>query len=84
MTDQTGPILCGKCHVTPERGFERNGETWAACSICGREDRVEDIMREAAKYTADKSVRGMFSGLAGSGMSVESPPERDYRWVTNS
>ena len=63
--DEISPILCGKCHVTPERGFERDGEVWASCSICGQEDRVTDVQREAAEYHADKLIGGMFAGLRG-------------------
>ena len=80
--DETFPVLCGKCHVSPEQGFERDGEMWAACPMRGREDRIEDIQREAAEYHTDKAVRGVFSGLSSGVMTVESPPERTYRWIT--
>jgi hypothetical protein len=79
---ETRPVLCGKCHVTPERWFERDGETWGACAVCRREDRTEDIMREAAEYHADKAIRGVFSGLQGGSLTVKSPPQREYRWIT--
>ena len=75
------PILCSKCKVTPERGFERDGETWAACPICGQEDRVADIQREAALYNADKGVRGVLADLRGSSFTVKSAPQREYRWI---
>lgn len=80
--DETGPILCGKCHVSPERGVERDGQMWAACPVCGQEDTTVDIGREAAEYQADKATRDVFSGLQGSSiMTVKLPPERVYRWV---
>jgi len=34
MSD-TQPILCGECNVTPERGFERDGEMWASVPSAG-------------------------------------------------
>jgi hypothetical protein len=61
--DEISPVLCGKCHVAPERGFERDGEVWAACPICGQEDRMEDIARQAAENRFDKMIRGTFSGI---------------------
>jgi hypothetical protein len=81
--DETGPILCGKCHVTPERGFERDGQMWASCPVCGQEVQlIADIQREAAEYHADKAIRDAFSGLRSSSvMTVKSPPERAYRWI---
>jgi len=80
MNDITN-ILCGKRHVTPERGFERDGETWAACPICGQEDRVEDIFGEAAKYRVDKSIPPL-PVFQSSHMTVKDFPKQSYRWVT--
>jgi hypothetical protein len=81
--DESSPILCSKCHVSPERGFERDGEMWASCPVCGREDRVADIQREAGEYHADKAIGSIFSGLRSSAMTVKSPPQREYRWITS-
>jgi hypothetical protein len=81
MSDITH-VLCNKCHVTPQRGFERNGETWAACAICGQEDRVEEILGEAAEYHIRKGIDGVFSGLQGGALTIKSPPQRQYRWIT--
>ena len=81
--DETGPILCGKFHVTSERGFERDGQMWASCPVCGQEDTIADIQREAVEYHTDEIVRAAFSGLRSSNaMTVKSPPERTYRWIT--
>jgi hypothetical protein len=81
--NEIGPILCGKCHVAPERGFERDGQMWASCHVCGQEDTIENIGREAAEYRTDKAIRDVLSGLHSSNvMTVKSPPERVYRWVT--
>jgi hypothetical protein len=57
---------------------------WASCSVCGQEDTVENITREAGEYFAEKSLRDMFSRLSegSSVISVESEPERIYRWIT--
>jgi hypothetical protein len=82
LDEQTGPILCGKCHVTPERGFERDGQIWARCSTCGQEDTVADIQREAMEYLVHKSVRDALSGFSGGAITVKGPPEREYRWIT--
>ncbi len=84
MSDDVKPILCGKCNVTPELGFEREGEMWASCPVCGQEDRIADIQREAAEHSFDKMVRQTLSGIgnAGSGITVDNPPERQYRWIT--
>ncbi len=82
VDDETLPVLCGKCHVSPERGFERDGEMWAACPVCGKEDRVEDISREAAEYLTDKAAREMLSGIGIDRISIKYPPEREYRWIT--
>jgi uncharacterized Zn finger protein (UPF0148 family) len=76
------PILCGKCKITPKRGFERDGEMWASCPVCGREDRIADIQREAAEYHTDKAVRDTLSGVSANSMTVKSPPQREYRWIT--
>jgi hypothetical protein len=81
--DETGPILYGKCHVTPERGFERDGQMWASCPVCGQEDTIADIQREAVEYHADKAIRDAFSGFRSSSVvTIKSPPERVYRWIT--
>jgi hypothetical protein len=82
--DEISPVLCGKCHVAPERGFERDGEVWAACPICGQEERMEDIARQAAENRFDKMIRGTFSGIQSSSLTVKSPPERQYRWIIAS
>jgi len=80
---ETGPVLCGKCHVPPERGFERDGQMWASCPVCGQEDTIEHIGREAAEYNTDKAIRDMLSGLHSSSvMTVKIPPERSYSWIT--
>jgi hypothetical protein len=81
--DETGPILCGKCHITPERGFERDGQMWASCPVCGQEDTIADIQREAAEYNIDNAVRDSLLGFPSSSvMTVKGPPERSYRWIT--
>jgi len=77
---ETRPILCGKCHVTPERGFERDGEAWAKCPICGQEARVIEIQREAAEYEFDKVARSV-PGLKSGSISVKGMPQREYRWI---
>ena len=69
------PILCGKCQAIVESGFERNGEMWAACPICGQQGRFADIRREAAQYYADKGTRMMYS------YSSQKPP-RIFSWIT--
>jgi hypothetical protein len=79
--DDIKKILCGKCHVVPERGFEREGETWAACAICGQEDRTNDIFRDASEYCVRKGMDGFMSSLGGGSVTVKGPPKRDYRWV---
>jgi hypothetical protein len=77
------PILCGKCHVSPERGFERDGEMWASCPLYGQEDRITDIQREAALQYATKQIGGMLDSLKTSGsLTVKKAPERNYRWIT--
>jgi hypothetical protein len=76
------PILCGKCNVVIERGFERDGDLWMACPVCGQEDRMDDIVRETAEYKIDKQFRGMFGGIPDSpNMTSNSPPQRQYRWI---
>lgn len=81
--DEIRPILCGKCHVTPERGFERNGEVWASCSICGQEDRVVDIQREAAEHYVSKGMDEFLASIGGGKVTVQGAPKRDYRWIRN-
>jgi len=81
MSD-TYPVLCGKCHVPPEAGTERNGQLWASCPVCGQEDSVTDINREAGEYFTHKGMRVLFSGLESDVISVKCPPEREYRWIT--
>jgi hypothetical protein len=76
------PVLCGKCHVSPERGFEREGQIWAACPVCGQEDTIEDIQREAGEYFTDRGLRILFTGLKSDVVGVKCPPEREYRWIT--
>jgi hypothetical protein len=80
--DNGGPILCGKCHVTPERGLERDGEVWAACPVCGQEDRLVEIEREAIEYKIGKLV-GKVPTFKSSSVTVKGPPQREYRWVTS-
>jgi hypothetical protein len=78
--DESSPILCGKCHVTPQRGFERDGEVWASCPVCGQEDRVAYIQLEATEYKIGK-LAGKVPSFKSGGVTVKGPPEREYRWI---
>ena len=52
-------------------------------TVCGQEDTIEHIGREAAEYNTDKAIRDMLSGFHSSSvMTVKIPPERSYRWIT--
>ena len=79
---ETRPVLCGKCRVPIKACIERDGDTWGACLACGREDRMDDIVRETTEYHLDKMIRRTFFGLSGGGVTVKSPLQREYRWIT--
>ena len=82
MTDETSSIRCGKCYAPIKVGAERDGDTSGSCPICGQEDRVDNIIREAAEYSLDNMVRGTLSGFQEGELTVKSPPQREYRWIT--
>lgn len=75
-------VLCSKCRVAPERGFERDGETWAACPVCGQEDPVETILREAAQHHARKVIGDVLRGApTGPNVTVNEVPQPESRWI---
>jgi hypothetical protein len=61
--NETGPILCGKCHVAPERGFERDGQMWASCPVCGQEDTIEYIGREGSRGSSARLSASIVGSL---------------------
>jgi hypothetical protein len=77
---ETRPILCGKCHVPIETRVERDGETWGTCPVCGREDRMDEIIRETTGYHVDKIAR-LVPNFKSSSVTIKGPPERQYRWI---
>ncbi len=79
--NETHPILCGECRVAIVR-VEKGGETWGVCPACGREDRMDDIVRETENYRLDKSIKGELAGVQSGSMSVESPLQGPFRWIT--
>jgi hypothetical protein len=82
LTDETSAIRCGKCCVPIKVGAERDGDTWGSCPFCGQEDRVDNIIREAAEYSLDNMVSATLSGFQEGELTVKSPPLREYRWIT--
>jgi hypothetical protein len=82
LMDETRPIRCGKCYVPIKVGAERDGDTWGSCPVCGQEDRVDNIIREAAEYGLDNMVRDTLFGFQEGELTVKSWPQRDYRWIT--
>jgi len=44
---------------------------------------MDDIIREAAKYRLDKSIKGGLAGVQSGSMSIESPSQGEYRWVVD-
>ncbi|MCJ2133021.1 hypothetical protein MKK69_02885 [Methylobacterium sp. J-026] len=84
MSGDTKPVLCGECQIPLESGVKRDGEMWGVCSRCGQTDRMNEIMREAAKHFAHKSIGDMFKGLgrSGSGITVKRGPQPHFRWIT--
>ena len=82
MTDETSAIRCGKCYVQIKVGAERDGDTSGSCPICGQEDRVDNIIREAAEYSLDRMVSDTLSGFQEGELTVRSLPQREYPWIT--
>ena len=84
--DENQSVVCSNCLVSPNHDFERDGETWAACPKCGREDRALDILREAAEYRATQSFNQTLARVADldgpKDVRLEAAPERSYRWLT--
>ncbi len=74
-------MLCGKCRVPVEGRAESDGYDWVSCPVCGQEDRLDDAIREASEYKLGKIVSGSFAALNHGSMTVNSPPDRAYRWV---
>jgi hypothetical protein len=73
-------ILCGERHIPVESRIDVDAKKTVICSACGQTDSFEDAAREAAAQFADKVVRNVVAGL-GSSMTVNSPPDREYRWL---
>ena len=82
MTDETSSIRCGKCSVPIKVGAGRDGEAWGSCPVCGQEDGVDNIIREAAEYSLDRMVSDTLSGFQEGELTVRSLPQREYRWIT--
>jgi len=82
--DESSPILCGECNAPIKFRTDGNGQTLGACPVCGKEDGLDEILREVARYKVDKSLPpGTFSGttVRHGGVTIKSPPQRRYRWI---
>jgi hypothetical protein len=77
----TRPILCGRCGIPAEPIADRGDEAWGACPRCQRDDRREDIVREANEYYAGKAFRAVFSRLKSGSLSAKRPSKGQYRWI---
>jgi hypothetical protein len=80
--DETKPILCGRCHVDIEHRVNPEGQTMVVCPNCGQSDTPENVAREAAEYLTDKTIREGMAGFGNMpGITVTSPPQREYRFI---
>jgi hypothetical protein len=43
---------------------------------------MDDIVRETTNYRLDKSIKGSLAGVQSGSMSVESPAQGPFRWIT--
>ena len=84
---QTKQVLCGTCHVNIEQRTDPNGQEMAVCPQCGRTDTLDNAIREATEYFADKLTREMLSPLDNMPsndfvkVTVTHSPERTYRFI---
>src|SRR5437763_684239 len=59
MSEETRPILCGRCHVGVEKRTDPNGQEMAFCPNCGESDTIENAIGEAADYLTNKTLGDM-------------------------
>jgi hypothetical protein len=52
-----------------------------SCPVCGQEDSVDNIIREAAEYGLDMMVSDTLFGFQEGELTVRSLPQREYRWI---
>jgi predicted RNA-binding Zn-ribbon protein involved in translation (DUF1610 family) len=88
MTDVTKKVLCGHCHINVEERTEADGQVMAVCPQCGNTDTLDNAIREATEYFAEKTVGEMLSPLANSSndfvkVTVTHSPERTYRFIVD-
>lgn len=81
-------ILCARCKVPIKGSGDPETDAIVTCPICGETDSLENALREASEYMADKVVHGsldaMFAGLKGSPnikVTTNPLPERGYRFI---
>lgn len=82
--DETKPILCGRCNVEIQQRTDPDGQDRAFCPTCGQSDTVDNAIREAGDYLANKLARESFEGLSGSQfakVTIAKPPERSFRFI---
>jgi len=82
LTNETSSIRCGKCYAPIKVGAGRDGDAWGSCPVCRQEDRVDNIIREAAEYSLDRMVSDTLSGFQEGELTVRSLPQREYPWIT--
>ncbi len=80
------PILCGQCHVAVEGRVETDGREMVRCLTCGQEDTLDNAVREASEYVADKAIREMIGGISPTSsrhlkVTVTGPADRSYRFI---
>ena len=82
-SEETSPLLCGKCRIPVEGRTEADGSNRVRCPRCGENDTLNNAVREAAGHKAEKLVKGMFAGLGKSPyVTVTSSPEHSFRFIT--
>jgi hypothetical protein len=57
MTDETKPILCGKCEVPLEIPANADAESTVRCPSCGISEKLKSAAAEAGRFLADHKAQ---------------------------
>ncbi|HUZ34039.1 MAG TPA: hypothetical protein VMV19_18315 [Xanthobacteraceae bacterium] len=89
MSEVTKQVLCGACNIEVEQRTDPNGQVMAVCPRCGNSDTLENAIREATEYFADKLTRealGPLERMPSSNfvkVTVTHSPQRSFRFIVN-
>ncbi len=90
MTDDTKPILCGKCKVPIEIPANAGAEDTVRCPRCGISEKLKGATAEVGRFLADhaaqllsKTLRDATRGNKHFKLTTKPVKKRHYRFIVD-